>query len=91
MVGLRYGGAPVDMILQWAEELMQVTESGIWMIDAEFPSELGIELDEQPEVFLEALRYFLTSKNPPANIPSGDLEVLRKTFECSSWRALIAP
>ncbi len=91
MVGLRYGGAPVDMILQWAEELMQVTESGTWMIDAEFPDELGIEQDEQPGVFLEALRYFLNPKKPPANISSEDLGVLRKAFERSSWRALIKP
>ena len=89
MVGLRYGGASVDMILQWAEELMQVTESGTWMIDAEFPDELGIVQDEQPELFLEALRYFLNPENPPANISSGDLEVLRKAFERSSWRALV--
>jgi hypothetical protein len=79
------------MILQWAEELMQVTESGTWMIDAEFPDELGIVQDEQPEIFLEALRYFLNAENPPANISSGDLEVLRKAFERSSWRALIKP
>ena len=91
MVGLRYGGAPVDMILQWAEELMQVTESGTWMIDAEFPDELGVEQDEQPGVFLEALRYFLNPKNPPANITSEDLRGLRKAFERSSWRALIKP
>ena len=91
MVGLRYGGAPFDMILQWAEELMQVTESGTWMIDAEFPDETGIVQDDQPEVFLEALRYFLNAENPPANISSGDLEVLRKAFERSSWRALVKP
>jgi hypothetical protein len=91
MVGLRYGGAPVDMILQWAEELMQVTESGTWMIDADFPDELGIEQDEQPGVFLEALRYFLNPKKPPANISSEDLGVLRSAFDRSSWRALIKP
>ena len=70
---------------------MQVTESGTWMIDAEFPGETGIEQDEQPEVFLEALRYFLNPENPPANISSGDLEFLRKAFERSSWRVLIKP
>jgi hypothetical protein len=91
MVGLRYGGSPVDTLLQWGEELMQVTESGTWMIDAEFPDELGIEQDEQPGIFLEALRYFLSRKKPPANISSEDLGILRSAFERSSWRALIKP
>ncbi len=90
MVGQRYGGAPVDKILQWAEELMHITEGGTWLIDAEFPDELGIDQNDQPSIFMDALRYFLNHTNLPANISSSDLEVLRNTFACSSWNALIA-
>ena len=89
IVKKRYSGAPIDKILQWGEELLQATDLGTWIVDAEFPHELGIEQDEQPGIFLEALGHFLNPKSFHTDIPPSELKILRNAFESSSWRTLL--
>ena len=92
MVAQRYPGDPVQTILRWSGELTDSSESGTWILDAQFPEELGIE--DQPKLFLAALRYFLTGGKLPQLLKSlseEDLETLRGAFKGSSLRALLLP
>ena len=93
MVTKRIPGDPLDTILRWAGELMQCSETDIWILDALFPEELAIENEEQSGVFLAALGAFLTGEKLPKElkkIEKKELVLLRESFEKSSWRALLA-
>ena len=81
-------------IVQWAEELMQVSESGVWLLDARMPEEIDVDLEEQIEVYLAALRHFLTEKREElpvqlASLSAEDTAAIRQSFLRSSWRVLI--
>lgn len=91
MVAQRFSGPPADTILRWAEELIESSEIGTWLLDAEFPPELDVPIDEQPEVFLVALRYFLEegeASGPLGSLSPEDVEQVREAFARSSLRAL---
>ena len=49
LVSQRYPGAPIDTIMRWAEELSETSDSGTWILDAEFPEELAIPMEKQSE------------------------------------------
>ena len=59
LVTQRFPASPVETILRWAEELS---------LDAEFPAELGVPSEQQPAVFLAALRYFLGAGESVASL-----------------------
>lgn len=88
MVAQRFPGAPSNTILRWAEELMETSEIGTWLLDAEFPPELEISPDEQPEIFLAALRYCL--EGGEACVAPEIIDAIREAFLRSSLRALVA-
>ena len=93
LVAQRYPGEETETILRWVEELTEVSDFGTSILDAEFPSEVDVAEEEQPEVFLEALRYFLEGReaaDAPKPLSPADLEILRGVFERSSLRALIS-
>ncbi|MGA7212920.1 MAG: hypothetical protein WBX20_01815 [Terrimicrobiaceae bacterium] len=92
MVGRRYPGQPIETVLRWANELREDSEAGTWILDAGFPEELGVAEEEQPEIFLTALRYFVAGGEVPAvleGLPAEDVATLRETFLRSSLRALV--
>jgi hypothetical protein len=94
MVSRKSDGDSLETIMRWAEELMQVTESGTWILDAGFPEELGIAEEEQPVLFLTALNHFVSGGKASAELKrlsASDLTLLRETFDCSSWSSLLLP
>ena len=79
---------PEAVVLRWVEELMEVSDSGVTILDASFPETLGIEIDAQPELFLGAFRHLLRrDKTLPQSLrelSAGDTEELRATFARSA-------
>ncbi|HZJ13652.1 MAG TPA: hypothetical protein VFD27_01315, partial [Chthoniobacteraceae bacterium] len=95
LVAQRFPAAPVETILRWAEELSSTSDFATWILDAEFPAELAVPSEQQLEVFLAALRYFLGAGEAAAQPDSvsfspTDLELLRGAFTRSSLRALVS-
>ncbi len=91
LVAERFPGDPLETIRRWADELIQSSEMGTWLLDAQFPEEFGVDEEEQPKIFLVALRSMLADNTLPSALPPDDLERLREIFATSSWRALLAP
>ncbi|TLD72271.1 hypothetical protein FEM03_02635 [Phragmitibacter flavus] len=84
---------PIDTVLRWAEELGGETESGIALLDAFFPETLEIEAEEQPAIYLTALKHFIEgSKKVPAELrklSSSQIKELRASLESSSLCVLL--
>lgn len=53
------GSSPIATILGWAEELMEPNDFGISLLDASFPETLDIDIEEQSEWLIVALRQAL--------------------------------
>ncbi len=90
----RIPGLPTETILRWVEELSVTSDAGTWILDAEFPEELNVSIEQQSELYLSALRYFLLVEK--GLVPIGldqldatDLSRLHDSFVHSSFRALI--
>ena len=85
---------PVETILRWAEELGEETDQGIAILDAGFPESLDIEMEDQPDVFIAALRHFLEGgKKVPAtlkSLSSAQVQQLLSSFAESSLRSLVS-
>ena len=59
---------PAEIILRWLIEMTEVSGSGITVLDASFPATLGIAIEKQPDLFMEALRHFMSGgKKIPAS------------------------
>jgi hypothetical protein len=84
----------VETVMRWAQELAVLTEEGVELLDARFPETLAADLEDQPELFLGALRYFLTGgKQLPAGLkgqPKAIIEELRQAFAGSTLAMLVA-
>lgn len=50
------GASAIDTILGWAEELLEPNDFGITLLDAAFPETLDIDIEEQSQMFIEALK-----------------------------------
>ncbi len=85
---------PIETILRWAVELAEITEQGFAILDACFPEELETDIQEQPELFITALRHFMQGgKKLPAELrmlSAAQLSFLRAAFLNSSLRVLVA-
>lgn len=95
LVAKRFPQAPAaHTILRWLQELGEETDNGITLLDAAFPESLGMEVEAQPEVFLTALQHFMSgSAKVPAvlrQLSAQELDALRKAFDHSSLRVLVA-
>lgn len=96
IVGQRFDGPPIDTVVRWAEELMEATGVGAWILDAEFPSEVDVPAGKQGETLLGTLRHFLSSGSDEPLEISGcivspkDLARIRESFVRSSLRALVS-
>ncbi len=60
------GNSPTEMILSWAEELIEPTEFGLTLLDAAFPESIDVDMDTQFYLLLEVLRNALESNAIPA-------------------------
>ena len=92
MIAQRYQGDALETVLRWAEELTQFSDDGTWILDAQCPEDLDVAEDQQPELFLAALRYFLTGGTLPKalkKLSKEDIAAVRDVFVHSSWRALL--
>ncbi|MEQ1860996.1 MAG: hypothetical protein ABMA13_13760 [Chthoniobacteraceae bacterium] len=90
MVAQRFPGKPIETILRWAAELAEISDEGAWLLDAQFPPELDVDLDEQPAMLLSALRVSLGG-GKVAGLSAARLKALRAALVRSSWSALISP
>ncbi len=85
--------APVETVLRWAEELVELSEFGIAILDAQFPESIEVAMNNQPFLFLAALRHFLArGKKSPAGLRAlSPLQVkqLHAVFAASSLRPLV--
>lgn len=85
-VGQRFPGPPAKTILRWAEELIETSDLGTWLLDVEFPGELDTPPDEQPALLLTTLASALNARKSPSRAPA----LLRERMSRSSLRALFA-
>ena len=51
--------SPIETILGWAEELIEPNDFGITLLDANFPETIDIEIDQQPQLLIAALKQAL--------------------------------
>lgn len=48
--------SPTDMILSWAEELIEPTEYGLTLLDATFPESIDADIDTQFDLLMDTLK-----------------------------------
>jgi hypothetical protein len=76
--------APVDVVLRWVEELMEMSDGGVTILDASFPETVEVGSDAQPDLFLAAFRHFLRrdKKLPPimGDLSAKEVKELRTAF-----------
>jgi hypothetical protein len=89
LVKERFGGNPAATISRWAGELMDGSGVATWLLDAEFPEELGVPYEEQAGMMLGALGYYLAGAMGKCKVPAGPLKGLRGALGKSSLRALL--
>jgi hypothetical protein len=86
--------APVDVVLRWASELMEVSDEGVTLLDAVFPETIQVDVDARPALFLAALEHFMKreKKLPPAlrELSAQDTKELRAVFATSVLSVLTA-
>jgi hypothetical protein len=94
MVGQRFDGPPSETVMRWAEELCEASDVGTRILDAEFPEELEVPIEEQPGILLAAFGAFLKGDDSAAaraslKISPKKVEMVRHAFARSSLRALV--
>ncbi len=91
LVTQRVSGDPIEAILRWAEELTDSSESGTWIVDACFPETINIGFENHPEVFISALRQYVTGTplmKDRHGLSERDRLALHDALARSSWRLL---
>lgn len=53
------GSSAIATILGWAEELMEPGDFGVTLLDAAFPESLDADIQEQSDLFIDALKHAL--------------------------------
>jgi hypothetical protein len=83
--------------MRWLAELAEESETGMRILDANYPEELGTPVHEQLGIFLEAIHSFfpqgrasnrLRSARSMPSIAPEEKEILRAALERSSLRVL---
>jgi hypothetical protein len=86
--------APVDVVVRWASELVEVSEEGVTILDAAFPQELDVDIEIQSDLFVAAFGHFAKGgkKLPPAmrDLSAADVKELRAAFAGSALGVLTA-
>ncbi len=92
LIAKRVPGPPAETILRWAAELCESSDSGTWLVDAKFPSELTIDPEDQPEALLTALRKsFGMQDSTTTSLTAAEISIVREALRRSSWRVLFDP
>jgi len=92
-VSLRYPGKATKTVMRWAEELLEVSEFGVSLLDATFPEEIVVEIEDQPGIFLSALQHLVEGEKGGVRsreLTASMLKAFRSTFSRSSLRALLS-
>jgi hypothetical protein len=86
--------SPMDVVMRWAQELMEASDEGVMILDAGFPEILEVERDSQPELFLAALKWFMSSdkKRPTVlrDLSAVDIKTIRNALAESTLSLLVA-
>lgn len=93
-ISQRDDGPPLETIMDWAEELMMISDATTWIIDAEFPEDLAVPAEEQPAFFLAALRHAIgapaeSASSAAASLSPLALEQVRGALLRSSLKVLV--
>lgn len=84
---------PAAVVLRWVEEMMEVSDRGVSVLDAFFPETIEVAIEDQPELFVTALKYFMKrGKKLPTvmrALSATDLTELRTAFAESSLSVLM--
>ena len=92
MVEHRFPGKSLATVMRWVEELVEISEFGMGILDAEMPPELLIR--ESEETLILGVLYLIEMADQPKPEPfkqlsKGDLESLRATCVRSSLGVLV--
>ena len=68
--------SPIEMILGWAEELIEPADFGITILDAAFPESLGVAIEAQFELLMEALKHALEGDSASEKVTAVQPEIL---------------
>jgi len=92
-VAMRLDGDPVESILRWADELMEVSDDEVWILDANLATPSTVPSEDGRGVILAALRQFLLGGPAPqelASVSDVEQQALQEALAASSWRVLAA-
>ncbi|MEO6052742.1 MAG: hypothetical protein ABIP97_01900 [Chthoniobacterales bacterium] len=89
LMKLRFPGLdPVETIVRWAGELLEISDEGTAILDARFPEMLDIPIEEQPDIFLAALRHFIKGGKVPTGLSTAARSTLHAVLVESSLGVL---
>lgn len=78
---------PIDAVMRWAGELMEVSDEGVTILGASFPETIPANPNARPGQFLAALQHFMkpTKTLPPIlrELSPQDIKELRAAFAAS--------
>lgn len=77
--------SPTETVLGWAEDLVEPTDFGTMLLDAQFPETLSLPVEEQSEMFVDALRQAMDGITETRKFPE-----IHAALEQSSLRVLLS-
>jgi len=96
LIRSRHRGNASTTILRWASELIQVDETGVWLLDARIPWMNDLDEEELPSLVLEVLDHLLRGGGSAGKKQSGGkgsqaakFAVIKECLMSSSWRVLL--
>ena len=88
LITKRFPNQPAeDTILRWAEELIEHSDYGLTLLDAEFPETLDIPVEEQFELFLNTLKHSLKAEQ---DSPTPEQNEIKEALANSCLRPLFS-
>lgn len=81
--------SPIETILGWAEELIEPNDFGIALLDAAFPETLDIDIEEQSEWFVTALKQALEG-NADVDDLAEEISEIQAVLKASCLRPLFS-
>ncbi len=81
--------APTETMLRWLQELMDWGDAGVMILDATFPEDLRIPLEEQGEFFLAVIRQGLLE--PDGSIEPQIFDQVQSALRQTTLRILTNP
>jgi hypothetical protein len=91
LIQQRYPEDPAAaVVMHWVEQLAGMGEDGVVLLDAEFPLDLGIDPDDQGDMFMTALAAMIEgSKKAPKGITVTQMKAMREALSRSSLAVLV--